>query len=153
MPTIPANVIPRAVLTPDVDGKYLLTPGLVNDMARPIVSVTIAESDLYPAALITINKVGTTTSVTIQMQLSGSNIGQRFRIQAWLSENNTDLGISSNEPSSPATGWVGNQATIITDANGLYSTTFTHVGVARTWYLCISTATGFISVSEAIAYA
>lgn len=147
MPTFPCNVTPRAQITPDGDGKYLVTPEKLNDIANPVVSVTLDETDLYPAVNISFTTSGNSRTVTLQAQLGGENLSQHLRLEVWLTENSSTLAISSTDIETPPTGFVGNQATVVTDANGALSFDIEH-GSALNLYVAVASPAGIVYVSE-----
>lgn len=145
------TVTPRRVLTLDSSGKVLVTPEILNDMANPIVSGVIDETSILPSLAFSVGaKVASSILTTIQAKIGGSNYAQRVRINAWLTDDAATCAISTTAPTTTPTGFSGNMATLVTDANGAYALTITNT-TSHTWYLCAE-INGRVYVSEAIAF-
>lgn len=148
MSVVTFQVTPRMVLVPDGDGKYLITPAKLNDMANPIVTGSIDETAFLPSLQLTVGDVVSSSRVvSIQALMGGANYAQRMRINTWLTEDSDVCGVSGNAPS----GGYGNsnQQTLITDANGLVQVTIQNTVTQTTWYLCAE-INGRVYVSGAI---
>lgn len=146
------SVTPRVQVSPDSQDRYLVTPDMFNDAARPIVTGSIDESALYPEAQITVGaKVTQSIPVTIQMRLNNENWSQRCAVFMWLTQDASTLTPSASQPdsSTPIT-FVSSQARGYTSASGAMSLTFTNAAAA-TWYLCIDFG-GRVYVSEAMEF-
>ncbi|NCC50224.1 MAG: hypothetical protein EOM20_03315 [Spartobacteria bacterium] len=144
------TVTPRRQLAADEDGKYLITPDILNQMARPIVTAEIDEQTIdLPYAVITITEVtaGEKYTVDVQTKKGDANYAQRMRLHAWLTESLTTLAESSTVPDDmDAASW-----TVVTNTEGRMLLTLEHTSSAVDWYLCVDVC-GRVYVSDVIEF-
>lgn len=152
MASITLQVTPRVQFSvPGSGQKTNVTIPQLNDLGNPIVSGTIADTDVIPYLEITVgSKVGSSIEVTLQVKLGGSAVSNIYKIPVFLSDSNTTAAVSATSPSTTPTGFTANQATLFTNSSGAYSLTITHSGT-HSWYLWAET-NGKVAISGVITF-
>lgn len=156
MSDIKLNVQVQAarVLTPDEDGRYLVTPEALNDMAVPIVSVAIPKLSLFITPSIIVNdEVDNEVDVNIQFRLLANEDDYTayqgvLRFNAWLSDSFSTGALTATTPD--ITGekkWDG----VLTGSTGAATLTIGHSG-AHTWYLFVEIS-GVTYYSDPVTFA
>lgn len=145
-------VQPRVQIQPDSQGRYRITPQILNDLGRPIVTANY-QSDFeraYPVFTVGPENAATDTiNVAIQYKVAAVNINYKLRARLWITEDPTTCALSTaNITSVPS--MQSNQMDFVTSDTGYFPLDLTYVG-AKTFYICLE-HDGRVHVSPAIVF-
>lgn len=143
-------VTPRVQITPDAQGRWPITPEMLNDMARPIVTGYIDEHSFIPYPVFSIgDESSNTITVGVQFMLSTGTYTGRIRVRAWITEDSSTCAVSS-EPITSVPEMHANQFDLVTSPTGQFNVQLSYSG-DKTFYLCLE-FNGKVWVSDAITF-